>query len=46
MKYAYNTPSLSNSHCMDKIIPLYHVCGDQWHIAEPTMPLEDTLRSL
>jgi len=50
MKYAYNTFSLPISHCMvEMIISLYLVCGDQWqakHIAEPTMSLEGTLRSL
>lgn len=49
MKYAYNTSSLPISHCMDKIISLYHVWGDQWQakpIAEPTMCLVGTLRSL
>lgn len=49
MKYAYNTFSLPISHCMDKIISLYHVWGDQWqakHIAEPTMCLVGTLRIL
>ena len=37
------------SHCMDKIISFYHVLGDQCqakHIAEPSMSLEGTLRSL
>lgn len=49
MKYAYSTSSFPISHCMAKIVSLYHVCGDQWqakHIAEPTMLLEGTLRSL
>lgn len=49
MKYAYNTSSLPIPHCVDKIISLYHVWGDQWqakHIAEPTTCLVGTLRSL
>lgn len=49
VKYAYNTSSFPIPHCVDKIISLYHVWGDQRqakHIAEPTVCLVGTLRSL